>query len=69
MGVQAVLGFVIDDRVRAVDDLIRNLDVSIGGQGVHIDGIFLGQLHAALIHNPTFVGILDALAFHAVRGG
>ena len=31
LGMQAVLGFVINDRMRAVDDLIRDLDVTIGG--------------------------------------
>jgi len=69
LGVQAVFGFVKDYGVRAVDDLIGNLDIAVGGQGVHIDSIFLGQLHAALIHNPTFVGILDALTLSRVRGG
>ena len=47
LGVEPVLGLVVDDRVRAVDDGVRDLDVPVGGQRVHVDRVLGGQCRSA----------------------
>ena len=46
---QAVLGFVEDDRLRAVDDVVGDLLAAVGGKAVHEYGVGLG-----LFHNRAF---------------
>ena len=53
LDVHAVFSLVIDDRLRAVYDGIRDLDAAVGGQAVHVDGILFGQGHTALVTNPA----------------
>ena len=39
LGMEPVLGLVVDDRVGTVDDGVGDLDVPVGRQRVHVDGV------------------------------
>ena len=49
---QAIFGLVIDHALRAVDHRIRDLDVVVSGQAVHINGVFFRHRHPALVGDP-----------------
>ena len=66
--VQAVFRFVINHGVRAVDDFICDFDVAVSGERVHVDGIFFGQLHAALVGDPAGILLDDLGALFFIRG-
>src|ERR1035437_7211857 len=40
--VEAVLGFLEDQRFRAVDDFVGDFHAAVGGEAVHDDGVFGG---------------------------
>src|SRR5258706_1088667 len=50
--VQPVLRFVIDDRLRAVDDLGGNLFAAVRRKTMQEDGLFLRQRHDAIVDDP-----------------
>src|SRR5713226_1446984 len=50
-----VLGLVVDDRLRAVDDGICDFYAAVGGQAVHVDSVFSGERHAAFVADPAFI--------------
>ena len=56
---QAVFSLIIDGRVRAIHDRVRDLLIAVGGQGMHVDGVGIGQLKVVVIDAP---GIFELLA-------
>lgn len=59
VGMQAVFSLIIDGRVRAIHDRVRDLLIAVGGQGMHVDGVGIGQLKVVVIDAP---GIFELLA-------
>ena len=59
VGMQAVFSLIIDGRVRAIHDRVRDLLIAVGGQGMHVDGVGMGQLKVVVIDAP---GIFELLA-------
>ena len=62
LDVHAVLGLVVDDGLGAVDDGVGDFDTPVGGEAVHVDGVFFCQGHAALIADPVLV-LLDGAGY------
>src|ERR1019366_1964590 len=69
LGVQAVLGLVVDRRLRSVDHRVGDLDVPVGRQRVHEDGVRPGGGHPRLVGDPRLVGVNDLRARRLVRSG
>ena len=47
--VQAILGFVENDRLRSVDDLTGDLFATVGGETVHDDGVTFRDVHGGAV--------------------
>src|SRR6184192_4275331 len=63
LAVQAVLGLVVDDGMRPVDDRVGHLHAPVRGQRMHVDGIRVGQLQPVLVGDPVLVLVDDGRAF------
>src|ERR1051326_4619824 len=55
LDVHAVLGLVIDDRLRTIDHGVAYFNTPVGRKAVHVDGILFGEGHTPLITNPALV--------------
>src|SRR5215469_9593777 len=55
-GMQPVLGFLINDRLRAIDHLVGNLVAAVSGKAVHVESSGRGERHASRIAYPVPVG-------------
>src|SRR3990172_9686130 len=60
--VEAVFGLVVDDRARAVNHLVRHLQVAVGRHAVHVRAAGLCQVHLALVGDPRAVRLDERLA-------
>ncbi|MPM03482.1 hypothetical protein SDC9_49749 [bioreactor metagenome] len=58
---EPVLSLVVDGGVRAVDDRILHLVHPVGGEGVHVQGMFVGEGHALLRAFPVLVCLKGAV--------
>src|SRR5215211_2725881 len=66
--VQTVFGFIINDRVGAVDHTVGDFDVAVSRQTMHVDGVGLGQAHAPFVGDPVRVLLADVSALGVVGG-
>ena len=52
---ETVLGFRVDHRLRAVDHRVRHFVAAVGREAVHVEGVLVGDGHAALVADPVLV--------------
>ena len=60
---QTILGFVPDDRLRAIDDFCRYLFTTMGGQAVHEQRILVRAIHLGSINDPAVEGFQARCVF------
>ncbi len=64
---QPVLGLIEDRALLPIQHLVADLDVAIGRERMHVNGIVFGQPHLGGVGDPIGVPILDAFPLGRIR--